>query len=79
MPISHHVATSGGGGGPGLPTDNGTAAIMDAVHGSSASAKIVAILNSHHDTLASLDAKARQLQQELLAISRDARLAPART
>ena len=35
--------------------------------------------HSHHDTLALLDAKARQLQQELLAISRDARLAPART
>lgn len=40
-------------------------------------AKIVAILNRHHDTLAVLDVKSRQLQQELLTISRDLKIAPA--
>jgi hypothetical protein len=38
--------------------------------------KIVEILNSHHDTLASLNNKSRQLQKEMISISRDLKIAP---
>ena len=38
--------------------------------------QIVEVLNSHHDTLALLDAKSRQLQKEMIFLSRDLKMSP---
>ena len=75
--VGDYNAARGGGGGGG--TGVGVLDGEDGAVGAAAApaAKIVAVLNSHHDTLALLDAKSRQLQQELLVISRDIRMAPA--
>ena len=74
--VGDYNTARGGGGGAGTGPGG---ADTDDVGGATAApaAKIVSVLNSHHDTLALLDAKSRQLQQELLVISRDIRMAPA--
>ena len=75
--------SAGGAGGGGSGSGSGSG-VDDRSDGSfslagsegNPAAKIVAVLNSHHDTLALLDARSRQLQQELLTVSRDIRMAP---
>jgi hypothetical protein len=64
-------------GPTGISTDSVLTNLTGVGEAGHPAAKIVAILNSHHDTLTSLDAKSRQLQHELLSISRDLKMAPA--